>query len=185
MPHHPGSGPSLNSQAGNGGPDQRLEFGQVPPASQDIMATAVEDELIPRNPCVMKGAGVERPDERPVATVEQIAGLTRRDLELPAGLVRVRKQLQELTDGRLVYGPPKTASAVRSVAIPPPVLVGARQRTRSSSPLPTVPSSVGPTSREVSGTRLAGPWDSMGSASTICATPATRWPPPLGPARGS
>lgn len=37
-----------------------------------VLGTAVEDELIAKNPCVLKGAGVERPDERPVATVAQV-----------------------------------------------------------------------------------------------------------------
>jgi excisionase family DNA binding protein len=40
-----------------------------------ILATAVVDELIVRNPCVIKGAGAERAAERPVATVEQVWAL--------------------------------------------------------------------------------------------------------------
>ena len=40
-----------------------------------ILATAVEDGTIVKNPCVIKGAGVERPDEREVATVEQVFAL--------------------------------------------------------------------------------------------------------------
>ena len=119
-----------------------------------IMATAVEDELIPRNPCTIKGAAVERPDERPIATVEQVAALaaavparyrsmilvatwcglrigelaalSRADVDLPGRVVRVRRQLQELADGRQVFGPPKTAAGHRSVAIPPHVLVDLR-----------------------------------------------------------
>jgi hypothetical protein len=35
---------------------------------RSILATAVEDELIPKNPCAIKGARVERSKERPVAT---------------------------------------------------------------------------------------------------------------------
>lgn len=31
-----------------------------------ILGTAVEDELIPKNPCSIKGAGVEKSAERPV-----------------------------------------------------------------------------------------------------------------------
>jgi Phage integrase, N-terminal SAM-like domain len=37
-----------------------------------ISATALEDGLTNRNPCVIKGASVERPAERPVATIEQV-----------------------------------------------------------------------------------------------------------------
>lgn len=37
-----------------------------------ICATALEDGLVTRNPCVIKGASVERPAERPVASIEQV-----------------------------------------------------------------------------------------------------------------
>jgi hypothetical protein len=37
-----------------------------------IFATAVEDEMIPKNPCLLRGASTDRPAERPVATIEQV-----------------------------------------------------------------------------------------------------------------
>lgn len=37
-----------------------------------ILNTVVEDELIKRNPCRIKNAGVERPEERPVLTVPEV-----------------------------------------------------------------------------------------------------------------
>ena len=37
-----------------------------------IFATAGEDGLVSRNPCVLTVASVERPAERPVATIEQV-----------------------------------------------------------------------------------------------------------------
>ena len=40
-----------------------------------IMATALEDELISRNPCVLRGASTERPAERPVASVQEVFDL--------------------------------------------------------------------------------------------------------------
>ena len=40
-----------------------------------ILMTAVEDELIIKNPCVLKRAGVEKAPERPVATIEQVYAL--------------------------------------------------------------------------------------------------------------
>jgi hypothetical protein len=40
-----------------------------------ICATATEDGLIVRNPCLVKGASVERPAERPVATIEEVFAL--------------------------------------------------------------------------------------------------------------
>ncbi len=115
-----------------------------------ILATAVEDELISRNPCALEGASVERAAERPVASLTdlealanavapryramlllatwgglrfgELAGLTRADLDLAARTVRVLRQMQELGDGRLVVGPPKTEAGRRSVAIPPHVV---------------------------------------------------------------
>jgi hypothetical protein len=37
-----------------------------------IMETAVEDDMIRKNPCRIRGAGREEADERPVATVAQV-----------------------------------------------------------------------------------------------------------------
>ena len=115
-----------------------------------ILSTAVEDELIVKNPCILKGAGVERPEERPVATLAQVhalaeavearwramillatftglrlgelAGLTRRHVDLLHGTVKVVQQVQELSDGSRVVVPPKTDAGRRTVAIPPHLL---------------------------------------------------------------
>lgn len=111
-----------------------------------ILGTAVEDELIVKNPCVVKGAGVERPAERPTATIEQVyaiadviepryralvlmatftglrlgelQALTRRRLDLLHGRVDVVEQMLHLADGTLLVGPPKSDAGRRSVAIP-------------------------------------------------------------------
>ena len=111
-----------------------------------ILTTAVEDGLIVKNPCVIKGAGIERPTERKVATVEQVfalaeaiepcframvltstftglrlgelRGLRRANLDLSHGTVAVVEQLQELANGDLVLGPPKSDAGRRTVAIP-------------------------------------------------------------------
>ena len=111
-----------------------------------IFATAVEDGIVLRNPCVVKGAAAEHPAERPVATIKQvfeiadaispelraavllatfcglrlgeIRALRRRHLDLLHRTVRVEEQYQELTDGTLVLGPPKTDAGVRTVSIP-------------------------------------------------------------------
>jgi len=40
-----------------------------------MMRTAVADEVIPRNPCQVKGAAVEKAPERPVASVAEVAAL--------------------------------------------------------------------------------------------------------------
>lgn len=111
-----------------------------------ILGTAVEDELIVKNPCVIKGAGVEHPPERPIATIEQVyalaetiepryralvllatftglrlgelQGLTRRRLDLLHGTVDVVEQMLHLADGTLLLGPPKSQAGRRTVAIP-------------------------------------------------------------------
>ncbi len=115
-----------------------------------MLGTAVEDGVVARNPCVIKGASVERSRERPVASVGQVealasavseryralvvlatycglrfgelAGLTRHRIDLEAGTVEVVEQLQELTNGTCVVGPPKTEAGRRIVAIPPHLL---------------------------------------------------------------
>lgn len=111
-----------------------------------ILETAANDELIARNPCSIKGAGVERTAERPVASIEQIwklademspryrcfvllagflglrrgelLGLERRNVNLLHRTLRVEKQQVELGDGTLLLGPPKTDDGIRTIALP-------------------------------------------------------------------
>jgi hypothetical protein len=40
-----------------------------------VLNTAVDDELIRRNPCRIEGAGTESTRERPVATPDQVEAL--------------------------------------------------------------------------------------------------------------
>jgi integrase len=117
---------------------------------RSILATAVEDDLLPKNPCAIKGAGVERPKERPIATIEQVyaladaiepryralvltatftglrlgelRALTRRHLDLLHATVHVVEQMQELSHGELIVGPPKSEAGKRTVAIPPALI---------------------------------------------------------------
>jgi integrase len=114
-----------------------------------VLNTAVDDELIRRNPCRIKGAEAESSPERPVATPAQVhalaaaipvrwqalvllavssslrwgelMGLTRGDVDLPAGSVRVVRSLSD-DKGRMALGPPKSAAGKRTVAIPDPVV---------------------------------------------------------------
>lgn len=123
-----------------------------------IMATALEDELITRNPCVLRGASTERPAERPVATVQEVfklaeaidrrlrlmvllAGFTglrlgellalRKDrVDLVDGTVQVVEQFQELASGELILGPPKTAAGHRTVSVPDAILDDLREHLR-------------------------------------------------------
>ena len=115
-----------------------------------VFATAVEDGLVPRNPCIIKGAAIEKPAERPVATIPQvfqiadaiepqyramvmlgtfcslrlgeIRALRRRHIDVLHRTVRVEEQIQELSNGEFVVGPPKSDAGVRTVAIPPSIV---------------------------------------------------------------
>ena len=121
-----------------------------------VLMTAVDDLIIPRNPCRIRGAGAEHPEERPVLTVRQVldlaermpdarfrmmvllaafaslrwgelAALRRSDLDPVAGTVSVRRQQVELDTGQLIVTPPKSAAGVRTVALPPAILSTVRE----------------------------------------------------------
>ena len=114
-----------------------------------ILTTAVADELIGRNPCVVRGAGQEHSPERPMVSIAEVGalaaampadlrvavtlaawcqlrraellGLERRDIDLLHGTVRVERTANYVPGG-LDLGPPKTAAGVRTVSVPPHVL---------------------------------------------------------------
>ncbi len=116
-----------------------------------ILGTAVHDELIVSNPCKLAGAGVERAAERPTATVVEVLaaaegmpphmrllvlvagfcglrvgellGLERRHVNLLHGLLTVEQQEHQLSDGRLILGPPKSEAGRRTISVPPFLLV--------------------------------------------------------------
>lgn len=111
-----------------------------------IMETAVDDELIRRNPCRIKGAGKESSAERQIATVAQVdalanalgprwrlmvflgaygpmrpeeqAELRRRDVDLDQMAIRVRMAAPELTTGRRAPGDTKSEAGKRVVVLP-------------------------------------------------------------------
>lgn len=115
-----------------------------------ICRTAVDDEVIVRSPCRVKGGSTERSPERPVATVEEIEkavavcpkkiqlavllaawcqlrrgeilGLQRRDIDLLHGTLAIRRTWSVPANGSPVEGPPKTTAGVRTIAIPPNVM---------------------------------------------------------------
>jgi integrase len=110
------------------------------------MNTAVDDGLIRRNPCRLKGAGQERSPERPVLTLRQafalaeaidaryralillavfgslrwaeLAALRRGDIDLEARTVHVFRQLAESPGGGFAFGPPKSGAGQRTVVFP-------------------------------------------------------------------
>lgn len=112
---------------------------------KNLLGGAVDLEMIPRNPCRLKGASTERPPEIEVATPEQVsaladavgdhyralvfvaaygglrwgelAGLQRRHVDLEHGVVIVEQKLSEV-NGVLEIDAPKSAAGRRSVALP-------------------------------------------------------------------
>ena len=107
-----------------------------------IFNTAVDDELIGRNPCRIRGGGAERADERPMieaALVFKLAdsisarlralvivglrtgellGLRRCDVDLDGARLTVLVQAQQIIgEGRVVSGP-KSEAGQRTVSIP-------------------------------------------------------------------
>lgn len=116
-----------------------------------VLMTAVDDRLIRRNPCRVKGASSAVTPERPTATVQEVyaiaeaiqpryralvllaafsglrwgelIGLRRRDLDLTANTLRVRRNIAELHSGERLIKEPKSAAGKRTVAIPA-VIVG-------------------------------------------------------------
>lgn len=111
-----------------------------------MMATAVIDNLISRNPCVEKGAGVERALEIRIPTPEQVAaiaaaidpryralvltaayagcrwgelaGLKQKNLDLLHRRLSVTEQVIELKNGELFTSEPKSVAGRRVVHLP-------------------------------------------------------------------
>lgn len=113
---------------------------------KSIMETAVDDDLIKRNPCRIKGAGKEKAAERRIATVaqvdaladqlgprwrlmvylgaygplrpEELAGLRRRDVDIDALKITIRVAEPERTNGRRAPGDTKSDAGTRTVHLP-------------------------------------------------------------------
>jgi integrase len=116
-----------------------------------VLMTAADDRLIASNPCRIRGAGSEHAPERPVLSVDQVLALAdlmpkryrclivvvtfgslrwgeaialrRGDVDIGAGLLRVRSAISRSYSGAVVRGAPKSRAGVRTVAIPRPVVV--------------------------------------------------------------
>jgi len=153
-----------------------------------ILNDAVEDGLLVRNPCTIRGAGVERSPERPVASIAQVYGLAdaiedryrlmvllgtfcglrlgellalRRDrIDVLHRRVIVSEQGQELADGTRHYGPPKTAAGVRTVALPPHLVADVEDHLlRWVGPSPTDLLFTGPKATELYRATFNSAWD--------------------------
>jgi integrase len=116
-----------------------------------VLAGAVADERIVRNPCTIRGASTERAAERPVASVAQVyaladaveprfralvlmaaftalrrgelLALSRERIDLLHQTVAVLEQRHDFSDGSLLLAPPKTEAGRRVIALPPPLTV--------------------------------------------------------------
>lgn len=111
-----------------------------------ILTTAVDDELIPRNPCMIRGAGTDRASGRQIPTEQQIsaiidatppryrafvwlaaatalrsaelAGLRRRDVDLLRKRLAVVQTYVEPMRGPALFGPPKSDAGTRMIPLP-------------------------------------------------------------------
>lgn len=130
-----------------------------------VFNTALDDGLVKRNPCRIKGAGTENSPERPVLTVAQVyalaaavglryrllillaaftslrwaelAALTPADIDPDALTVRVTRQLYYHEKG-YKFGPPKSRAGVRTVPFPDLIAGDVREHLRwlpASAPL--------------------------------------------------
>ena len=169
----------------------RLRAGTLPAKAyrllRAVLSTAVEDSLIARNPCAVKGAGIERSPERPLPTGDEVwrladaiapryralvltagfvglrwgelLGLQRDDVDLSVRVIHVRRSMIEV-DGAHQIGPPKTQAGRRSVAIPPAVAVElAKHLENYVDEVPTAPVFVGPTGAALRRANWAPLWN--------------------------
>lgn len=134
-----------------GGDGGRTSIAQSYRLLRAVLNTAVAEGALAKNPCQIRGAGVDRAAERPVATPAEIEALvaainpryraavvlaawcglrrgevlalTRADVDVERALVTVRRTRTELLSSADRFdAPPKTDAGYRTVAIPPHVL---------------------------------------------------------------
>ena len=111
-----------------------------------ILRTAVDDGLIMKSPCKVKGAGIERAAERPMATVAEVEALTvampdrlqliiqlaawcqlrrgevlglrRRDVDILHSTIRIEQSRTFSRNGSSITKSPKTAAGRRTLSVP-------------------------------------------------------------------
>jgi integrase len=111
-----------------------------------ILRTAVDDGLIMKSPCRVKGAGTERAAERPMATVAEvealtdampdrlqliiqlaawcqlrrgeILGLRRRDVDMLHAAIRIERSRTFSRNGSSITKSPKTMAGQRTLSVP-------------------------------------------------------------------
>ena len=111
-----------------------------------IMRTAAADGLIVMSPCKVKGAGSEHADERPIATIAEVAalveamperlqlliplatwcqlrrgeilGLRRCDVDVVGSMIQIEQSRTFTTGGQSLTKPPKTVAGRRTLSVP-------------------------------------------------------------------
>ena len=111
-----------------------------------ILNTAVEDAVIKSNTCSIKGAGLGKSPERPIASLEEVfalaklideryrltiflatfaglrlgevLGLERKSFGLRSGTIKITQQMQELSNGRCYLALPKSEAGSRTISLP-------------------------------------------------------------------
>jgi integrase len=112
-----------------------------------ILSTAVDDNLLPVNPCHIRGAGTAKRihQSKPLSLPElevlvaampakyrpmtllaawcalrfgELVELRRKDIDLKTGVIHVRRGAVR-SDGQVIIGTPKSDAGIRDVAIPP------------------------------------------------------------------
>ena len=127
-----------------------------------VMNTALEDELIPGNPCRIKGASTYRHAERPTLGIDEIeelaqkvpdrykatvyllawagirlgeaAELRRKDVDLTHSQIRVQRAVYPIT-GQYLVQTPKSNAGVRTIVLPEFVTDALREHMRDYSPI--------------------------------------------------
>lgn len=121
-----------------------------------ILTTAVDEDLIAANPCRIRGASskhrVRRIDPATPAEIETMAAamppgyetmllvaawcgprsgelreLRRKDIDLKAGIIHVRRSVSHVPPRRVIIGPTKSEAGMRDVHIPPHLLPALRR----------------------------------------------------------
>src|SRR5215217_2172174 len=116
-----------------------------------IMGSAVSEQIIPFNPCVMRGAGSAKTSHRPkpatfieIATIAQhmperlqlavllaawcglrfgeLIELRRKDIDLVERVIHVRRAAYRVPGNQVAIGKPKSDAGIRDVSIPPHLL---------------------------------------------------------------
>jgi integrase len=114
-----------------------------------ILRTAIDDGLILKTPCKVKGAGTEHAPERPMATIAEleeltaampdrlqliiqlaawcqlrrgeILGLRRRDIDMLHSTIRIEQSRTFSRNGSSITKSPKSAAGRRTLSVPPNV----------------------------------------------------------------